>query len=253
VGKTSKILKGVFPAEPLTLDQQVKIVNAAGDKLAKRVNEGKPIDERANNLFLWLGGLNKDIQLYACQYIFNVKKLEIDADEKTEARLTFMEPHFEYGGAGYTADTFQAIDHRPWPVEHLDGTTFEDRLEVLFKEQLRENPPEIVSADMILNGIGHDIEISINDVHAQITLCTYVLSERKDDNKAAKTSVAYVGFHEQVDNYLGWLLRQEPEMAIIGLRLLIAIFRIEFDHKLTKNWDEVSERYGDLIKGIPAL
>lgn len=247
MSKTSKILKGKFPTEELTLDQQVQIVNAAGDKLAERLAEGKPIDERANNLFLWLGGLNKDVQLYACQYLFNVKKLEIDADDKTEARLAYMEPHFEYGGHGYIAVDFQTIDHRPWPVEYLDGTTYEDRLTDLWKDQMAEVITDLPTTDMILSGVAKKPIEDVTWAFTAATAVAYALNDIKDDNKKPKDSVAYQAFHEKVDNALGWLLQQQVEVVIMGARILLVIFRVQFDPLLVKNWAEFSDQYQDLI------
>ena len=253
MSKTSKILKGKFPTEELTLDQQVRIVNAAGDKLAERLAEGKPIDERANNLFLWLGGLNKDVQLYACQYLFNVKKLEIDADEKTEARLAYMEPHFEYGGHGYVADTFQTIDHRPWPVEYLDGTTYEERLTALWKENVEEIAPLLPTTDTILNGADKKHIEDVSIAYAATSAVCYALREIKDDFKQPKNSVAYQAFHEKVDNTFGWLLAQHPEVTIMGVRTLLVLFMIKFDYKLITNWEEFAGLYKDLVIENPSM
>jgi hypothetical protein len=237
VSKTSKILKGEFPKKLFSLDQQVKIVNAAGDKLAERMAEGKSIDERANNLFLWLGSLNKDVQLYACQYLFNVKKIEFDADEKTEARLAFMEPHFEYGGEGYSADTFQSIDHRPWPVEYLDGTTFEERLESLAEEQGIEQTP----VDLLLTGMPLPEMDTIQRFQlAQEAVANIVVLYEK----YGKDNVLYL---ERLNRLFNWLMSIEDEIALYTFRWLLAGKRITFATSKIECWDEYAERFQDIF------
>lgn len=219
MGKTKQILKGNFPEGQLTLDQQVKIVNRAGVLLKE--SEDK-LDERANNLFIWLGGVNKDIQLYACKHIFNYCGISFDADEKVEARLAFLEPFFEYDPeAGYIADTFQSIDHRPWPVEYLDGTTFEDRLEELAKEVQKEQDLGIVTVDMVLTGTAPTDEQPIDVGYALVTACLYDLKEREPG----------VVYYERFDRFINWLMTQSPELGVLAMRMALTVYRLKVGDK----------------------
>ena len=212
MGKTKQILKGNFPEENLTLDQQVKIVNKATDKLA----EADEIDDSANNLFLWLGGLDRDIQLYACQRLFNYKGVSFNADDKTEARLSFMEPFFEYiGEGGYTADTYQAIDHRPWPIEHLDGSTFEDRLADLADEMTPELQDQI-TPDMVLTGVVKPVDIEADQLFVLIGACLKDLSERDKD----------IVYDERLENFILWVTELQPEFAIMAMKTALSIYEL---------------------------
>ena len=212
MGKTKQILKGNFPEGTLTLDQQVKIVNKATDKLA----DADDADVPANNLFLWLGSVNRDIQLYACQRLFNYKNVSFNADDKTEARLAFMEPFFEYKGeGGYTADTFQSIDHRPWPVEHLDGSTFEERLSDLADEMKPELQDQI-TPDMVLTGVTKPRDLESDQLFALIGACLTDLDKRDKD----------IVYKERFEHFILWITDLDPEFAILAMKTALTRYRL---------------------------
>lgn len=237
MGKTKQILKGNFPEENLTLDQQVKIVNKATDKLA----EADDIDDSANNLFLWLGGLDRDIQLYACQRLFNYKGVSFNADDKTEARLSFMEPFFEYiGEGGYTADTYQAIDHRPWPIEHLDGSTFEDRLSDLSDEMAPEIQDQI-TPDMILTGVVKPVDMEADKLFVLIGACLKDLSERDKD----------IVYKERQESFILWVTGLQPEFAIMAMRSAIRNYSLPIVPKESPAWKAFVHTFKENIINIP--
>jgi len=240
------ILKGEFPDNDLTVDQQVALVNQAAHDLVALggVDDPEAIMEQVNNLALWLGGLHADIQVYAWQLIRRVKHIGVLADDKTAVRLRPLEEKI-FQDTPYEAESFEDLNHYAWPKTFLDGSTFEDRLEAVFKQQLQDDPPEIVSPDMILNGIGHDTVLNFSDAYAQTSACCHTLSESKD-YKPEKGKLANMRYHERMDNFLGWLANQEPEIAIFGLRTILVIFRLLVDPSKLTNWEKFSD-YADLL------
>jgi hypothetical protein len=252
VGKTKQILKGKFPAEPLTLDQQVEIVNKASGHILEAFLGGDQdkVDRQVNNFALWLGGLHPDIQVYAFQVLLKGYKIGFDADDKTEARMARLEERIE-ASTGYIQYSYDQINHYPWPVEYLDGTTFEDRLEDLAKEVREEQDLKIVTVDTILSGVSTDKIEDISMAYAVMTAVVHALVEGKTGYDQPTNSLEYQQFHERINNSLGWLFCQEPEITIVGLRTLMSLERMVFNPKLVSNWDKLSEEIIDLIKSAP--
>lgn len=241
MGKTKQILKGKFPRKPLTLDQQVETVNNASGHILEAFTSGdqEKVDRQVNNYALWLGGLHPDIQVYAFQILLKGYKICFDADDKTEARMARLEERIE-ASTGYVQYTYDKINHYPWPVEFLDGTTFEDRLESLAEEVKPEN---IGTADMILNGIEMP---SLED--SQVF---GLLHEISDALKALydKGQSQRMIFQEKVDNALGWVLTQPPEYGVYFGRLLLSKERVVIGVEGTKNVEPFISQYEALIIG----
>lgn len=208
-----KIFKGNFSNLNPSMGSQVMLINRMGDLLKAAQENGEDINERANNVFLWVGGLHKDIQLYTCNYFFNYCGIEFDADEKTEARLKFLEPFFKYDrSTGYISHSFHAIDHRPWAVEYLDGTTFEDRLGNLAEQVAQEADIDTVTVDMVLTGVHKSCIEDIAQAYALVVDCIDHLNN---------PSVVRRG--EAIQRFEGWLEYQIPDIKIFGQSLVSKI------------------------------
>ena len=228
-------------------DHQVQFINNVSDVIRDRVGQGEDMDDEASRFVVWLGGLDRDVMLYGLQRILKPTPIDVVFEDKAQARIDTMQERLDNTN-GYMAVNFETIDHHAWPKVHLDGKTFEDRLQDLFDEELRENLPEIVSADMILNGIGWDTKLDVAASYAQSSAVCYQLKEYYDKTKGKPLpNLDNTIFHEKVDNFLGWVMVQQPEIAIMAVRTALAIFRINFDPKGMKNWEPFEKAYKPLI------
>lgn len=242
MGKTKQILKGKFPEKALTLDQQVETVNKANNHIheAFLADDQEKVDRQVNNYALWLGGLHPDIQVYAFQVLLKGYKIGFDADDKTEARMARLEERIE-ASTGYIQYTYDTINHYPWPVEFLDGTTFEDRLEGLANEVREEQDLETVTVDMILQGTAPREQVTIDVAYALCNACAYNLREQAD--KAADFM-----FYDRFNRYMGWLLCQQPEIAIMAMRSALTIYKLPVrDRKALPNLQKFVEQYDSLV------
>lgn len=232
-----------------THDQEVQIVNSAAEMLRHRAPI-EDMDDEASNFVTWLGSLHKDIMLYGLQRIFKPTPLPVVYEDKAKARIDTMQDQLD-NTTGYVAANFETIDHHAWPPVHLDGTTQEERVKDYLMEQFKERVagmPTWVTADMVLNGIGHDEELSISDTYALATGVVYDLRDYFEATKGKKpNSVEHKVLYEKVDNFLGWTLKINPEVAIFAGRTALAIFRITFDPAGMKNFDKWSDTYQDLL------
>lgn len=209
MGKSKNILKGKFPNKTLSLDDQIAIVNKIGKKLFNNFAEGisdDKIDAKCNNFALWLGGLHPDIQVYAFQLLLNYYQIDFFADDKTEARMARLEDRIKSGECeGFLEVTYQDINHYAWTVEFLDGTTFEDRLELLADEVREKQALDIVTVDMVLTGIHQSRIEDISQCYAVVVDCV----------EHIKQPFA-VRRHEQIQRFNDWLEYQIPDIKVFG-------------------------------------
>lgn len=231
-----------------THDQEVQLVNSAAEMLRHRAPI-EDMDDEASNFVTWLGSLHKDIMLYGLQRIFKPTPLSVVYEDKAKARIDTMQEQID-NTTGYVAANFETIDHHPWPMVHLDGTTQEDRVRDFLQDELHRNPPVMPTSDMILNGIGWDEDMTFSSRYALGTVICYDLKNYFDKIDVKKPSQLAVDiFHEKMNNYLGWAVRQPLEIGTFTGRTILAIFRMKFDPTKTPNWDNYSDMYQDLILG----
>lgn len=232
------ILNGKWPTTPIELDQQVEIVNAVADRIAEAAGNGDDINQKVENFAVWLGGAHNDIQVYAWQRLFG----QITIDEMTEKTLVRYEQvqdkmlHSKW----YVASSYSTIDHFPWPKVYLDGSTFEERLEEAAAE-LREDM-DLTPPDMILSGQTQPIPATLDEAYATVTACLHNLNEIY--SKYGKQTVIY---DEQVENFLKWLIMQQVEIAVLGVRTLVSIYQLPLP-KASESYDELSNKLADLIR-----
>lgn len=216
MGKAKNILKGKFPSRVLTLDEQIAVINKIGAKLFERFSTGESedkIDTKVNNLALWLGGLHPDIQVYAFQLLLNYYQIEFDANDKTEARMARLEERIGIGTKpGIKEYSYERINHYAWPVEFLDGTTFEDRLEDLAKEVREEQDLDIVTVDMVLTGVHTSTVEDIAQAYALVVACI----DHIDQPFAVRQA-------EQIQRFSSWLEFQVPDIKLFGQSLVSKI------------------------------
>lgn len=230
-----------------SLDEQVQLINYAADNIRKRVAQGEDMDDEASRFVVWLGGLERDVMLYGLQRILKPTPIDVVFEDKAQARIDALQERLDHT-QGYVAANFETIDHHAWPKVHLDGKTLDERVKDFLDEDLRENPPEMPTSDMILNGIGWDMDMEFASRYALATAVCYNLNDYFQKIKVKKPSALDVDiFHEKMDNYLGWAVKQPLEIGTFTGRTILAIFRMQFDPKKTKNWDAYSEMYQDLI------
>jgi hypothetical protein len=242
------IFDGQYPSEPMTMDEQVQLVNETVDALHARMIQGEDMDDEASNFVVWLGGLHKDIMLYGLQRIHNLVPNELVFDEKAMVRIKTMEDQIERSN-GYIAGDFKTIDHHPWPMLFLDETTYEDRLHDLWWDQLKEMADGWVTPDMILTGVAPAEEVDIAQAFAMVTCVGDQLNKIKENYRQPETSLAYQQFHERANNYFGWVLHQSPEIAVMAMKNLMAVYRVNLQLELVPNYQTLVELYRDLILG----
>lgn len=228
-------------------DHQVQFINNASDVIRDRVGQGEDMDDEASRFVVWLGGLDRDVMLYGLQRILKPTPIDVVFEDKAQARIDALQERLDNTN-GYMAVNFETIDHHAWPKVHLDGKTLDERVKDFLDEDLRENPPEMPTADMVLNGIGWDMDMEFAMRYALATAVCYELYDYYKKIQIKKPSALDVDiFHEKMDNYLGWAVKQPLEIGTFTGRTILAIFRMQFDPKKTKYWDAYLEMYQDLI------
>lgn len=240
MGKTKKILRGKFPKQHPSLDEQVRIANRAGDILLERngAHDPEAVCDDIDNFALWLGGINPDVQVYAWQLIRRHHQIEIMANDKTHVRLEPLEEKI-FLGEPYVAQTFNDIEHFAWPKQWLGESTFEERLATLAEEYERPESP----SDMLLSGMGVPDDLDYDQRFQLAQDCI-------EDITAAykKYGKANVLINERTDRFLGWLLTIEPELMIAAMRSLLIRSEITLDAKAMPNYTKCLEIAGPLIR-----
>lgn len=245
MGNAKKILKGKFPEKTLTLDEQVLLINKIGDRLFEDFTTGldeAKIDAKVNNFALWLGGLHPDLQVYAFQLLLNFHQIEFDADEKTEARMARLEERISIGTKpGLKEYSYDRIHHYPWPVEFLDGTTFEDRLEAL-AEELEEPVEDRVTVDMILSGTAPQRQLEIPEAYALTVASCHALKDTQESFGLKPI------FYERFDNFAGWLQGQGAEITVMGLRMAIQAHKLPGDTAQMPQFVKALDNFKDVLQ-----
>lgn len=202
------IVQGQWPEGVLSNDQQISIINFLPNVILTTREEDNVISgEQVTNIALWLGGLHRDIQVYAWQLIRRVCGVEVHADDKASVRLFPIEEKI-FQGDPYTAASYDDIVKFNWPREWLDGSTFEDRLDVLVDEFCYVEIHEMVTPDMILTGIHQQPIDDIATCYALITGCIEEIGNLT------------IRRQEKIDRFLNWLSLQSPEMQVFGRKMV---------------------------------
>ena len=110
---------------------------------------------------------------------------------------------------GYKEETFELIAHYPWPIEFLDGTTFEERLDALANEVREEQALDIVTVDMVLTGVHRARIEDISQCYAVVVGCVEHIKQTSDIRR-----------QEQIQRFNDWLEHQLPDMKTFGQFML---------------------------------
>lgn len=233
------IFRGEFALGPLTLDQMVDICNVAVNKLTTEPESEILTGEEIENFSLWLGGINKDIQVYAWQLIRRVKEFGIVATDKMDIRICPLED-FIFSGEPYEASDFRSIRHFAWPKIFADGSTFEERFQELAKEYSSAPSP----ADMLLSGTEYPEDLDFNQRFQLANDCVDELVHLYD--KYGKSNIL---LESKIERFFGWLLTIEDDIALFSILNLIGKSRgkVQFDSKNAKRWDDILERWSGII------
>lgn len=203
------IIQGSWPNVPLTNDQKISIINYFPNLLIFTRGEPNTLSgEQVTNLALWLGGLHRDIQVYAWQLIRRLGGIEIYADDKTSVRLWPIEEQI-FQGEPYFANSYEDIVKFNWPREWLDGSTFEDRLDDLVDEFCWVELHDTVTPDVVLTGIHQEPIDDIATCYALISGCIEEINKFTDFRR-----------QEKIDRFLNWLTFQPAEMETFGRKML---------------------------------
>ena len=145
------ICREEWPEGSMSPNELVAVVNDAADYFVElgAQNEAEDVSQYINSFALWLGGQDKNIQVYAWQLIRRVKGIDIEADDKTSVRLQPIEDKIFQGDA-YTATDFEDITKFRWPKEFLKS--FKDRVSEMWNELHEDDEGEETTADLILTG-----------------------------------------------------------------------------------------------------
>lgn len=220
-------------------DHEVQFINNASEVLRDRVGQGEDMDDEASRYVVWLGGLNRDVMLYGLQRILKPQPIDVVFEDKAQARIDTMQERLD-NTPGYMAKDFKGIDHHAWPVTYLDGSTHEDRLQEL-AEELAPPPEDMTTADMILSGTASEEELHPTVSFMLIGACLDQLKPLAQDPN--------IVYYERLNRFIGWLLTQSPEVGIMGMRSLLAIYKLPVtDRKALPNLAKITSSYVDLIK-----
>lgn len=109
------------------------------------------------------------------------------------------------------------------------------------------NPTDILLGKITKLGADQRKETSI--MYAlTIGLCYEMKETYEKGVDAGKTGPEWDKWVEVTDNFLAFMMdNMQPEIAILGMRTILSVFKLKPDAKKLKNWKRFSEQYGDLI------
>jgi hypothetical protein len=234
-----QILDGKWPEETFHPDFQMELIHQASiifyDLDGKRNPEA--IKDGINNLALWIGGLHLDMQVYAWQYLRRYCGFEVLADDKTTVRLAHLEERIFSGKAGYTVHFAKDITAYHWPTVYLDGTTYEEHVEALIEELDLDLDSGQLTGDLVLSGQARGPADTFEEN------CR-VIKEVCEGLKATleKYGKPNIIFYEQGDRFITWLGTLDIELAVMGIRAALAIYRLPFNVKEMKNFADFARK-----------
>lgn len=118
--------------------------------------------------------------------------------------------------------------------------------------EYRKNAADLPDPRQVLAGTVKDLK------RAEVSLCyaltTALCYELKDSSDAIKQrgnkAEERTEWLKQADNFLGFMLKNfQPEVTIMGAKTALAVFKLQFDAKKMKNFEEFTAKYKDLIMG----
>lgn len=118
--------------------------------------------------------------------------------------------------------------------------------------EYRKNAADLPDPRHILNGTVKDLK------RAEVSLCyaltTALCYELKDSSDAIKQRGSKpderAEWLKQADNFLGFMLKNfQPEVTIMGAKTALSVFKLQFEARKMKNFEEFTAKYKDLIMG----
>jgi hypothetical protein len=118
--------------------------------------------------------------------------------------------------------------------------------------EYRKNAADLPDPRQILAGTVKDLK------RAEVSLCyaltTALCYELKDGSDAIKLrgnkAEERAEWLKQADNFLGFMLKNfQPEVTIMGAKTALSVFKLQFEARKMKNFEEFTAKYKDLIMG----
>lgn len=118
--------------------------------------------------------------------------------------------------------------------------------------EYRKNAADLPDPRAILNGTVTDLrrqEVSL--CYALTTALCYELKDGSDKVKAdGNKPEDRAAWLKQADNFLGYMLANfQPEVTIMGAKTALSVFKLQFEARKMKNFEEFTKKYKDLILG----
>ena len=248
--KTAKaIFAGEWPEGTMTAKAELRVINFAGEWLENHgaIKDPELHMDKINNFALWLGGLHRDVQVYAWQLIRRYHGIEVYADDKTSVRLQPLEEKIFQGQAYHTKHVEKITKHH-WPRVWADGSTFEERVDALVDEIEDATDNSAVTADRILSGLCRGPVDMVDLAWCLIDDCLVILRGMPGSKS---NQIADPLYCERLNHYIEWLTEQSPEIAIMGMRMaLMKLVPVVNGDKLPA-FEVFVKTYGELITQVP--
>lgn len=119
----------------------------------------------------------------------------------------------------------------------------------------RTQAAELPHAKDILSGKVTKLSTKRIDVmYALITALTYELKDQCDRGQQGIKNgdrTAMETFHAQVDTFLRFSMDNfEDELAVMGAKTILGVYRLPIQSTLLKNWKEFASRYAELLPNV---
>jgi len=121
--------------------------------------------------------------------------------------------------------------------------------------EYRKNAADLPDPRAVLAGTVTDLRR--NEVSLCYALTTALCYELKDGSDAVKLKTdkseqdkARTEWLKQADNFLGYMMKNfSPEVTIMGAKTALSVFKLQFEARKMKNFEEFTKKYKDLIMG----
>lgn len=95
---------------------------------------------------------------------------------------------------------------------------------------------------------GKVTDLQVKEVSAMYSLVTAMCYELKASMEQVKTPKDKEEFNKKVDNFLGYMMKNfETELTVMGARVALTVYNLNFDTSKLKNLDEFHKKYGKYI------
>lgn len=145
----------------------------------------------------------------------------------------------------FVSDILKLDDNDDDTLMNLIAGTVGEGLAVKFMAH-RKVSAKMPKPEDILSGKVTDLEVKeVSAMYSLVTAMCYELKEIQNEVKSAKDKTE---FNKKIDNFLGYMMKNfETELTVMGARIALTIYELNFDTTQLKNLDEFHKKYGKYI------